>query len=304
MTKKLKLTVFIISLAICLACALFAGFLMNSWGVLVKAVFFCVSGVGAVVCTVAFILDKQAILKSAFILLILAIIVQAAFIAVGEIFHFGDYENDTQKVEALAAMIESTGGWGMAVFFVIQILQVVILPLPAAVCYIPGAMIWGPLIGTLLASAGVLAGSAIAYFIGKIWGKKAVSWIAGKETTEKYAAYFGKKGKTIFVLMQILPFFPDDILCMVAGLTAMNFPFFLATMIVVRPLIIAAYCYLGSGTLIPFSGWGIAVWIAIFAVCIIFAVLSWKYQDRFENWLVSKFKKINSDETIDKPDEE
>ena len=92
--------------------------------------------------------------------------------------------------------------------------------------------------------------------------------------------------------MQILPFFPDDILCMVAGLTAMNFPFFLATMILVRPLVIAAYCY---GSLIPVDQpWGIAVWVTIFVVCIVLAVLSFKYQERFENWLVNKFSRKKS----------
>lgn len=291
MTEKGKLAVFLISDAFCVLIALLTAFLMGSWGVLVKYAFFAAAAAGLIVSFVTFLLDKQALLKSAFILLILAVIVLAAFITVGEAGHFNDYETDADKVGALVSMIEGTGGWGMSVFILLQIMQVVILPLPAAICYIPGAMIWGPLTATLLASAGVLMGSVIAYFIGKIWGKKAVIWIAGEETTLKYSAYFGKKGKTIFVLMQILPFFPDDILCMVAGLTSMNFVFFSATMILVRPLIIAAYCFLGSGTVIPFTGWGIAVWIAIFAACIALAVLSWKYQERFEKWLVSKFKR-------------
>lgn len=295
MNKKAKLTIFIINAVLCVACTLLTAFLMNSWGVLVRVVFFCAFGAGIAVSIIAFIIDKQAILKSAFILLILAVITLVAFILLGELGGLNEYETDTEKIEALALKIENTGAWGMLVFFVLQILQIVILPLPAAVCYIPGTLIWGPLVATLLASAGVLAGSLIAYFIGRIWGRKAVVWIAGQEACDKYSAYFGKKGKIIFVLMQILPFFPDDILCMIAGLTSMNFPFFLVTMVIVRPLIIAAYCYLGSGTLIPFSGWGIPVWIAIFAVCIVLAVLSWKYQDKFENWLVSKFGKKKSD---------
>ena len=173
----------------------------------------------------------------------------------------------------------------------IQILQVVILPLPAVVCYVPGAIIWGAPMATLLASIGVIMGSVIAYFIGRIWGKKAVIWIAGKETTEKYSAYFGKRGKGIFVIMQILPFFPDDILCMIAGLTSMNFVYFLVVMCTVRPAIISVYCFLSGGSVIPFSGWGIYVWIAIFVVCIVLAVLSFKYQDKFESWLISKFSR-------------
>lgn len=292
MGNKSKIIILSVNILLCAAIALLTVFLMDGWGVLARVVFYCIAGAGIIVSLVAFFLKKDAIFKSAFILVICAAVFLVAFIVVGKVGNINEYETDEEKIGALKSMLESTGGWGMLVYFLIQVLQVVILPLPALVCYLPGAYIWGPLAATLIASAGVICGSLICYAIGKFWGKKAVIWIAGKENTEKYASYLGKRGKVIFVLMQILPFFPDDILCMVAGLTAMNFSFFLITIVLVRPLIIAAYCYLGSGTVIPFDQpWGIAVWVVIFAVCIVLAVLSFKYQDKVEKWLVEKFSK-------------
>ena len=292
MSNKSKIVILTVNILLCAAMALLTVFLMDGWGVLARVVFYCIAGAGIIVSLIAFFLKKDAIFKSAFILVICAAAFLIAFIVVGNVGHINDYETDEEKIGALKSMLESTGGWGMFVYFLIQVLQVVILPLPALICYLPGTYIWGPLTATLIASAGVICGSLICYVIGKVWGKKAVVWIAGKENTEKYANYLGKRGKVIFVLMQILPFFPDDILCMVAGLTAMSFPFFLVTIVLVRPLIIAAYCYLGSGTVIPFDQpWGIAVWVVIFAVCIVLAVLSFKYQDKVEKWLVEKFTK-------------
>lgn len=304
MSKKSRTIILIANFILCAAIALLTAFFTGGWGVLVRIVFYCVSGAGIIVSLIAFFLKKDAIFKSAFILVICSAIFLAAFIIVGEVGHINDYETNEEKTEALKKLLESTGGWGMLVYFLIQILQVVILPVPAIVCYLPGALIWGPLTATLIASAGVICGSLICYAIGKFWGKKAVIWIAGKENTEKYANYLGKRGKVIFVLMQILPFFPDDVLCMIAGLTAMSFPFFLAVIIIVRPLIIAAYCYLGSGTVIPFDQpWGIAVWVIIFAVCIVLAVLSFRYQERLEKYLVEKFSKRrkNSPPTEEEP---
>ncbi len=292
MSNKSKIVILTVNILLCAAMALLTVFLMDGWGVLARVVFYCIAGAGIIVSLIAFFLKKDAIFKSAFILVICAAAFLIAFIVVGKVGHINDYETDEEKIGALKSMLESTGGWGMFVYFLIQVLQVVILPLPALICYLPGTYIWGPLTATLIASGGVICGSLICYVIGKFWGKKAVVWIAGKENTEKYANYLGKRGKVIFVLMQILPFFPDDILCMVAGLTAMSFPFFLVTIVLVRPLIIAAYCYLGSGTVIPFDQpWGIAVWVVIFAVCIVLAVLSFKYQDKVEKWLVEKFTK-------------
>lgn len=291
MSNKGKLTVLIVNILMCVGLILLTYFFMSGWGVLVRAAFYAIAGVGIAASVVAFFCNKIAVLKTAFILLIVAVVTLVVFIVISEVGHLNDYDSDEEKISGLVKIISDTGAWGMAVYVLIQILQVVILPLPAVVCYVPGAIIWGAPMATLLASIGVIIGSVIAYFIGRIWGKKAVIWIAGKETTEKYSAYFGKRGKGIFVIMQILPFFPDDILCMIAGLTSMNFVYFLVVMCTVRPAIISVYCFLSGGSVIPFSGWGIYVWIAIFVVCIVLAVLSFKYQDKFESWLISKFSR-------------
>lgn len=296
MNKKSKIAIFIINILLCACVALETGFLMYGWGIGVKILCYGLAAVGLAFGIVVFVLDKQALLKTCFLAMACACVIITVIAALSNLANLNDYPTDAEKIERLTDIIRSTGEWGMLVFVLIQILQVVILPLPAVVCYVPGSRIWGPLTATLLASAGVLAGSLIAYAIGRFFGKRAAEWIAGKEAVDKYAKYIGNKGKVIFLLMQILPFFPDDILCIVAGLTAMNFPFFLATMVLVRPIIIALYCYLGTGSIIPFSGWGIPVWIAIFAVCVVLAVLSFKYQDRIEKWLVSKFRKKNKDE--------
>ncbi|MDE5721386.1 MAG: VTT domain-containing protein [Clostridia bacterium] len=289
MQNKTKITVFIINLLLCALIVLFTALFMSGWGVLIKAVFYGIAAVGSVFGIVTLVLKKIALLKSGFVLVACAFVVVLSVALISKFANLNAYPTDGEKIDRLTEIIKGTGSWGMAVYVLIQVLQVVILPLPAAICYIPGSRIWGALTATLLASLGVLIGSVIAYFIGRLFGKKVVIWIAGKETTEKYAGYIAGKGKFIFVLMQILPFFPDDILCMVAGLTSMNFPFFFLTMLFVRPVVISVYCYLGNGTLIPFSGWGIPVWIAIFAVCITLAVLSFKYQEKIEKWLVSKF---------------
>lgn len=291
MKTKSGIIILCVNTLLCIAIALLTAFFMSGWGVFVCVAVYIAVGVGALIEFISFFKDKQMLFKSTFLLVCCAAVVMSSFVAINEVGHLNEYATTAEKVDALTEIIKGFGGWGMFAYFLIQVLQVVILPLPAAVCYVPGSLIWGALKSTLVASAGVIVGSVISYFIGKIFGKRAVVWIAGKDTTEKYSAYLSKRGKVLFVLMQILPFFPDDILCMVAGLTGMNFWFFLITIVVVRPFIIAAYCYLGSGTIIPFSGWGIAVWIAIFAVCIVLAVLSFKYQDRVERWLASKFSR-------------
>lgn len=291
MKDKSSIIILVINSLLCVFIGLSTLLLLDGWGLVIKIACYGIAAVGFIFSFATFFLKKQALFKSCLLIVTVAAVTVAAVAAVSKLGNLDEYTTDEEKIDRFVEIIEGFGGWGMAIFFVIQILQVVILPLPALVCYLPGTVIWGPLKATLLASSGVLVGSVIAYAIGKFFGKRAVVWIAGKETTEKYSAYLSKRGKVLFVLMQILPFFPDDILCMVVGLTGMNFWFFLATMVLVRPAVVATYCYLGSGTIIPFSGWGIGVWAAIFVVCIVLAVLSFKYQDKLEAWLVSKFSR-------------
>lgn len=290
MKIKQKIALFLINTFMCVAILFITCYCMSGWGMLVQAVCYGVAGVGFLVGLVSFLVDKDAILKSVFIVIICAIVIIGAVAIMSAVGRLEQYETDEEKIDAIEAMLRDTGGWGMVVYFLIQVLQVVILPLPALVCYVPGAIIWGPLYATLIASAGVIVGSLICYVIGKYFGHRAVVWIAGKETVDKYTPMLAKRGKIIFVLMQILPFFPDDILCMLAGLTCMNFPFFLSVIVLVRPVVIAVYCYFGGGSVIPYDQpWGIAVWAAIFVVSISVAIVWFKYQDKIEGWLVEKF---------------
>lgn len=290
MKTKQKIALFLINALMCVAILFITCFCMNGWGTLVLVACYGIAGVGFLVGLVTFLIDKDAILKSVFIVMVCAVVIIGAIAIMSAVGHLEEYETDDEKINALKTMLEGTGGWGMVVYFLIQVLQVVILPLPALVCYVPGSMIWGPLYATLIASAGVIVGSVICYVIGKYFGHRAVVWIAGKETVDKYTPMLAKRGKIIFVLMQVLPFFPDDILCMLAGLTCMNFPFFLGVVVLVRPVVIAVYCYFGGGSVIPYDQpWGIAVWAAIFVVSISVAIVWFKFQDKIEGWLVDKF---------------
>lgn len=296
MGKTAKIIISVTDTILCIFIVAGTALFMGGWAAYIQAALYIIAPASFIVSVVSLALKKESLFKSAFIITALIAIFLCCLIIMNEVWRLNDYETTEEKINVLVESIRNTGGWSMLVFVIIQVLQVLILPLPAVVCYVPGSLVFGPLVATLLASLGVIIGSVIAYFIGRIFGKKVVDWIAGKDVTGKYASYMGKRGKVIFVLMQILPFFPDDLLCMVAGLSGIGFPFFIISVAIVRPAIIAVYCYLGSGTIIPFSGWGIAVWIVILAVCIVLCVISFKYQDKIENWLFKKFKKKKSNE--------
>lgn len=194
------------------------------------------------------------------------------------------------SAEKLKDFILSLGFWGRFAFVFFQFLQVTFLPLPSPIFVVAGSLIFGPFQSSLLSLAGILLGSAVAFFIGRVFGKKVVRFMVGKEAQEKWTKKLSKY-KYSFFLMMLLPLFPDDILCLVAGLTDMSWGFFMTTQFISRPIGIFLVSYLSSGDIIPYYGWGLVVWavLAVGAATLIY--LSYKYNDKIEKFFFSLFKK-------------
>lgn len=258
---------------------------MNGWSNILRIIIYIVTILLAILATILLVLKKEELFKLIFTGTIIFFILLYALVIVNRVFNLDGISSDEEKIEHIIELIQKTGSYGKIVFVLLQILQVVVLPLPALLCYVSGVMIYGPLEAFILSSIGVFIGSMICYAIGRFCGRKVVHWLVG-DKMDKYLNILSTRGKGPFVIMQLLPFFPDDVLCILAGVTNMNFWFYLIVMLVIRPLVIAVYCFFGSGAIIPFSGWGIPVWILIFVVFIILGILTYKYQDKIDEWFL------------------
>ncbi len=197
------------------------------------------------------------------------------------------------SIASFKEFILSTKEMGMIIYVLVQMGQVMLLPIPSMIITLAGVAIYGPLLGSLLCSAGVLAGSYASFFIGKTFGFKLVSWVAGKESATKYADIINKRGKFFLIIAFLLPLFPDDILCLIAGITTMKFKHFFWIASITRPIGVICMSYFGGGYIIPFSGWGLYVWPFILLLAIVAVVVSTKYQPQMEKWIIDKLYKFN-----------
>ncbi len=224
-------------------------------------------------------------------------IVGYVVVAIYVICYFNGWLSYLEDPEKIKEMIQSVGIWGILIFFLIQFAQVLFAPIPSMATTLVGVAIYGPLVASLVSIVGVLLGSFLAFFLGRVFGRKIVEWIAGVEQTKKYCDILNKKGKYLLILMFLFPVFPDDILCLVAGVTSMSFRFFFFASLFTRPIGIFVTAYFGSGQLIPYSGWGLYVWPILIILLIVVFVLCWKYQDKFEQYFINKFSKIKKQES-------
>lgn len=177
--------------------------------------------------------------------------------------------------EVIRSVILSSGRWGIACFFALTYLSVVILPVPAAVLIVAGTYVYGPWISFAVSASATFVGSLTCFYLGRKLGKKLLFWLFDREKVEKYATILGEKGKIPFIATMFLPFFPDDLICISAGVTDMKFGFFAISTLFARSAYVFAVSVLGGGEIIPFRGWGIAAWVGIFAACVLaFVIIS------------------------------
>lgn len=235
---------------------------------------------------------KDLSLKAKIIRTVIVVLVIAGLIVLGYyILNWTGVWEHINTAEKLRDVILSWGIWGRLGFIFIQFAQVTFLPLPSTVTVIAGSLVYGPLQGGLLSTAGILLGSIFAFFLGRVFGKKLVVFMVGEKTCDKWT-HFLSNAKYSFVIMMLLPIFPDDVLCLVAGLTNMSWTFFTVTNLISRPLGVLSVSYVNA--LIPYHGWGLAVWAVIIVAIVVVIVLAYKYQKQIENFILKIFGNKNT----------
>ena len=110
----------------------------------------------------------------------------------------------------------------------------------------------------LLVMSAYMGGCILSYWLGRWFGSKAVKWVAGsQEDFDKWSKFINEKGKIWYLLSVLLPVFPDDILCIIAGSLKMDFGFYtLANLIgrsigLITMLVVLKYIGIASSS-IPF----------------------------------------------------
>lgn len=193
------------------------------------------------------------------------------------------------SVDLLREYIASSGSMASIIYIIFCFLQVVLLPVPGSIAVAVGVAMFGPLKCAIYAFIGIILGSFAAFIIGRLVGYKAVCWMVGKDTLDKWLEKIKGKDYLILSLMFLLPAFPDDVLCFVAGLSSMTTKYFIIMIIVTRLISVASTSF--SFELIPFNTWwGLMIWGIILTSIILSFYLVLKHSDKIDGYIKSKLK--------------
>ncbi len=129
--------------------------------------------------------------------------------------------------EKTSAYIEGFGSAAPWVFMLVQILQVLLAPVPGEATGFIGGYLFGVAKGFLFSSIALSIGSIINFGIGRFLGRRYVRNVIPAKYLTRFDMVAKREGALIVFMLFVFPGFPKDYLCLFLGLSALPFKIFL-----------------------------------------------------------------------------
>ncbi len=193
--------------------------------------------------------------------------------------------------ESVQHFIAGFGNGAPLVFMAIQVIQVVLAPIPGEATGFIGGYLFGTINGFVYSSVALAIGSWANFAIGRYLGKRFVRrWIPA-EKWERFDHLLKHQGIIVLFILFIFPGFPKDYLCLFLGITAIPIKAF---------LLIAAVGRMPGTLLLSLQGdylfqKNYAVLAAAFALTALVALMGIRYRNQIYRWIETLNGKTEDD---------
>jgi len=192
--------------------------------------------------------------------------------------HFYDLMTDREAIQSYIL------SWGMAapiVFTAIQVLQVVIAPIPGEATGFIGGFLFGAFKGFLYSSFGLAVGSMINFGIGRLLGKQVIRKLIPPSQIALLDKLVHRQGAIVLFICFIFPGFPKDYLCLFLGFSDLPVKLF---------FIMATFGRMPGTLALSVQGASLydheyVLMTVITVFCIVSAYLSYRYKENLYNWM-------------------
>ena len=199
-------------------------------------------------------------------------------LAAGLFLYESGFFRAASSVRGVKDYIESFAPYSHIAFFLVQLFSVVLAPIPSNISAAAGGMLFGTLPAFLLTFGAVFLGSMLVFTLARLLGQGFADQFVSRRLSEKYQTAIRSKTSVFLLLAFLFPYFPDDILCILAGLTDLALRRFALILLLARPWgLLFASGLGGAAFTIPL--WGLVLIGAAGAACFL---LGMKYGDRVE----------------------
>ncbi len=180
--------------------------------------------------------------------------------------------------------ISSFGPYASVVFVGLQILQVLLAPIPGELTGFVGGYLFGTGMGFLYSTVGLSIGSLVAFAISRRLGLPFVRRFVGQEIMAKFDYLMEHQGALFSFIFFLIPGLPKDYFCYLLGLSPMH---------VLTFLVVACVGRIPGTLLLTMQGQAVRsenyrAFFVVLGLALLLAVLALIYRDRIEGWLKHK----------------
>lgn len=198
-----------------------------------------------------------------------------------------------RSLDGLRAYIAHFSPYSHLGFFLLQLLSVIFAPIPSNLVAAAGGVLFGTWPAFPLTFGAVVIGSLFTFSLARVLGQDFAGRLVDQKLSEKYQSLLRAKAPIFLTLAFLFPFFPDDMLCILAGLTNISVRRFALIVVLARPWGLLFASALGGASL------GLSFWVMIPLALLGLGLflLGLKYGDKLEEAVLARLKGRKSGET-------
>ena len=201
-----------------------------------------------------------------------------------------DLLSEFSTFEEAVGFLRQYRSLSVPVYLLAELLQIMISVLPGQVFQFAAGYLFGFLPGLFYTLIGAVTGTIITFYLARLLGTDAVHMMLGKERTERYVKLLNsKKAYVITFLLYLIPGFPKDTLCYMAGVSEIRLRPFLFLSVAGRMPAMAASIVFGS-MYMKHDYTGMAIVAAMVSIVFAFCVIRRKYLMSLIDKLYEKYK--------------
>jgi uncharacterized membrane protein YdjX (TVP38/TMEM64 family) len=184
----------------------------------------------------------------------------------------------------VGAYVASFGPSAPFVFIGLQILQVVVSPIPGELTGFIGGYLFGIGEGFIYSTVGLTIGSWLAFLMARRFGMPFVRRFVGKEIMDKFDYLMEHQGAFFSFIFFLIPGLPKDFFCYILGLSPMH---------VVTFLVISTVGRIPGTLLLTMQGQAVRSenyrgFFVVLGLGLLLIVLTLIFRDPIERWLHRK----------------
>lgn len=181
----------------------------------------------------------------------------------------------------LKRLISSFGAYSPLAYILLQIIQVIVAPIPGGAIEFLGGYLFGVKAGFIYSMIGLFLGSWMAFGLARIFEKVAVEKFVSEQTRKKFDYLVEHEGVILSFVLFLIPGFPKDALCYILGLTPMHLGIFLTISTIGRiPGTLIACLQGGKAFDHQYYTFGILLGASALVILVFYI-----YHDEIHNWV-------------------